>query len=83
MIHYQRQGQDYLLVSNTLNGVIKLSLSGFANFAPVNEDGGNDAQIPMQRIVKGVAQLDLFDDTRALMLFEKKDRLDLRLVPLP
>ncbi|MEO5922365.1 MAG: hypothetical protein ABIR70_00915 [Bryobacteraceae bacterium] len=84
MIQYTRNGQDYLLVSNTLNGVLRLSLAGFDTFEAVDETGGNDAQVPIQRMgLKGVAQLDIYDDTRALMLFASKTRVDLRTVPLP
>jgi hypothetical protein len=84
MILYQRGGQDFLLVANTLHGVLRLSLTGFADFSAVNEDGGDDAQIPTQKMgLRGVVQMDAYDATRALMLFDAKDRLDLRLVPLP
>jgi len=85
MILYRRGGEDFLLVANTLHGVQRLSLSGFANFEGVNEDGGDDRQIPMQKLLslKAVVQLDAYDETRALMMFDLRDRLDLRLVPLP
>lgn len=85
MVLYQRGGEDFLLVANTLHGVQRLSLSGFDAFEPVNQDGGDDAQIPIQRIssLKAVVQLDAYDETRALAMFDLKDRLDLRLVPLP
>lgn len=85
MIQYQRGGQDFLLVANTSNGVQRLSLSGFDTFEAVNQDGGDDTQIPIQRVagLKSVVQLDAYDETRALAMFDLKDRLDLRLVPLP
>jgi hypothetical protein len=84
MIQYTRGGQDYLLVANTLNGVMRLSLGGFEKFEAVDETGGDASQVPMQRIgLKGVAQLDTYDETRALMLLDARDRVDLRLVPLP
>jgi hypothetical protein len=84
MILYKSRGEDFLLVANTLHGVLKLSLTGFDRFEAVNEEGGDDGQIPMQRMgLRGVVQLAAYDDTRALMLFDAKDRLDLRLVPLP
>lgn len=85
MVLYKRGGEDFLLVANTLHGVQRLSLNGFESFEPVNEEGGDSAQIPIQRILslKAVVQLDAYDDTRALAMFDLKDRLDLRLVPLP
>jgi hypothetical protein len=84
MFQYTRAGQDYLLVANTLNGVMRLSLAGFDTFEAVDETGGDEAQIPIQRMgLRGVVQMDLYDETRALMLFDSRTRLDLRLVPLP
>ena len=84
MIQYRRGGEDFLLVANTLNGVFRLSLNGFADFGPVTEEGGDDSQIPTQKLgLRGVVQMDAYDDTRALMMFDARDRLDLRLVPLP
>jgi hypothetical protein len=85
MILYKSQGRDFLLVANTARGVLKLSLGDMERYTPVTEDGGDDAQIPMQRVaaLKGVVQLDTYDATHALMLFDWPDRLDLRVVPLP
>ncbi len=84
MIQYTRNGQDYLLVANTLNGVMRLSLDGFDTFEAVDETGGDESQIPTQRLgLRGVAQMDAYDESRAVMLFDSKTRLDLRLVPLP
>jgi hypothetical protein len=85
MILYQSRGQDFLLVANTLHGVVRLSLNGFDGFEAVNDEGGDDAQIPSQRInsLRGVVQMDTYDETRALMMFDLKDRLDLRLIQLP
>ena len=84
MIQYTRGGQDYLLVANTLNGVMRLSLSGFETFEAIDDTGGDDGQIPTQRLgLRGVVQMDTYDDSRALMLFDSKSRLDLRLVPIP
>jgi len=51
----------------------------------VNESGGDERQIPIQRVpsLKGVVRLDGYDATRAVMLFDLRDRLDLRVVTLP
>ena len=85
MILYKKEGHDFLLVANTARGVLKLSIDHLERFAPVNEDGGNPAQIAMQRVVglKGVVQLDAYDATRAIMLLDSRDGLDLKLVALP
>ena len=85
MILYQSKGKDYLLVANSARGVLKLTIDDLEHYAPVNEDGGDASQIAMQRVIslKSVVQLDAYDDTRALVMFDLQDRLDLRLVPLP
>ena len=85
MIHYQKQGQDYLLVANTSRGVLKLTLGDLDQYEPVNPEGGDSAQIPMKRIVglKGVVQLDSYDATRAVMLIDDNGRFELKTVPLP
>jgi hypothetical protein len=85
MIHYQKQGQDYLLVANTSRGVLKLTLEDLDQYEPVNPEGGDSSQIPMKRIVglKGVVQLDSYDATRALMLIDDNGRFELKTVPLP
>jgi hypothetical protein len=84
MILYRSRGEDFLLVANTLHGVLKLSLTRFDEFEAVNEDGGDDSQIPLQKMgLRGVVQMDTYDETRAVMMFDARDRLDLRLVPLP
>jgi hypothetical protein len=84
MILYNSRGQDYLLVANTLNGVLKLPLAGFDKLEPINEDGGDERQITTQRMgLRGVVQLDIYDETRAIMLIDAKTQLDLRSVPLP
>lgn len=85
MVLYRRDGEDFLLVANTANGVQKLSLGGFADFEAVDETGGNDAQIPLAKIpgLKAVTELDAYDATRAVVLFDVKGRLDLRTIPLP
>jgi hypothetical protein len=85
MILYSQKGEDYLLVANTLHGVMKLPLRDIAKYEAVTEDGGDSAQIPLERIkhLKGAVQMDGFDATRAVMLIEEKTQIDLRLMPLP
>ena len=85
MILYSQKGEDFLLVANTLHGVMKLPLRDIAKYEAVTEDGGDSGQIPLERIkhLKGAVQMDGFDATRAVMLIEERTQIDLRLMPLP
>ena len=85
MIHYRKQGHDRLLVANTARGALRLDIDDLASFGAVTSEGGDESQIPMRKVAgwKGVLQLDLFDESRALVLLDQPDRLDLKTVPLP
>src|SRR5262249_32290660 len=75
MIPYRQNGHDYLLVANTLHGVMKLSADDLGQYPPVDENGGDEEQIPVQRIkwLKGVLQMDGYDTNRAVMLFDGRE----------
>ncbi|MEO8096662.1 MAG: hypothetical protein ABI811_03100 [Acidobacteriota bacterium] len=85
MIQYQRRGEDFLLVANTLHGVQRLAIGDLGKYDAVTEEGGNDAQIPVQRVpdLKGAVRMDNYDTNHALILFDQKYRFDLRVVLLP
>jgi hypothetical protein len=85
MILYQKRGADFLLVANTLHGVMKIALDGFESWEGITDAGGNDSQVPRERVqaLRSVVQMDRYDETRALLLFDLKIRLDLRLAALP
>ena len=71
MIVYKKGGKDYLLIANTSRGVMKVPTEGFAG-APgitakvITETGGVGFE-PVATL-KGVEQLDLLDDQRAIGL---------------
>jgi len=85
MIIYKKGGQDYILMANQSRGVMKMPVNGVdkltAITAPVPDKQGLSYETIAE--LKGVAQLDKFDDGNALMLFDDAGSLDLRTVALP
>lgn len=72
MIVYQKKGLDYLLMSNTSRGVMKIPTRGFGVAAGVSEhvvDGGT-AGVAYETVsqMTGVEQLDLLDDQHAIVI---------------
>ena len=72
MVVYQKNGKDYLLMSNTNRGVMKIPTEHFESqsglTAPVS--GGNKAGITYETIAQmtGVEQLDLLDDEHVMVI---------------
>jgi hypothetical protein len=87
MIPYAKGGKDYLLMSNTRHGVIKVPTEGFAKAQPITEPvrGGGTAGVAYEKIteLKDVTQLDKLDAERALILVKTSAGFDLKTVPLP
>jgi hypothetical protein len=86
MVLYKKDGREFLLMSNTSRGVMKIPTDGFANAAPITqpvktETGG----IAYETItaMKGVEQLDLLDGSRTLALSRGDAGLNLVAVALP
>ena len=88
MVVYEKNGKDYLLMSNTSRGVMKIPTENFGNqaglTAPVS--GGNKAGIGYETIAQmtGVEQLDLLDDQQ-VMVIARNDagQASLKAVALP
>ena len=86
MVLYKKDGREYLLMSNTSRGVMKIPTDGFASAAPITapvrtETGG----IAYETIasMKGIEQLDLLDSGRTIVLSRVDNALNLATVPLP
>jgi hypothetical protein len=86
MILYKKNGRDFLLMSNTNRGVMKIPTEGFATAAPIttpvtSETGG----VPFETVkaLTGVVQLDLLDATHSIVLSGSGSALSLRAVELP
>ncbi len=72
MIVYSKNGRDFLLMSNTSRGVMKIPTDGFDDAAAVKTPvpDGNTAGVGYETIAQmtGVEQLDLLDERRALIV---------------
>lgn len=89
MIVYQKNGQDFLLMSNNRHGVMKIPTTGFDGAEAVTGavPDGDTAGVPFERVesMEGVEQLDRLDDGHALILARVSEDgpLDLEAVALP
>ena len=88
MIVYQRDGQDFLLMSNNRHGVMKIPTAGFSAAPEITNEvpDGKTAGVPHERIPEmgGVEQLDLLDEDHAIVLARSEQGvLNLEAVALP
>jgi hypothetical protein len=88
MFVYTKAGRDYLLMSNTSRGVMKIPTDTFATAAPITERvEAEKAGVAYETIASltGVEQMDLFDGAQALVLSRAAadGPRTLALVPLP
>ena len=74
MILYKKDGKEFLLMSNTSRGVMKIPTDRFATEPGIKQRIAGKAGIPYETIatMKGVEQLDLLDETRTLILARSK-----------
>jgi hypothetical protein len=86
MVLYKKDGREFLLMSNTSRGVMKIPTDGFASASPITqpvqtETGG----IAYETIgsMKGIEQLDLLDSSQTIVLSRVDGALNLATVALP
>jgi hypothetical protein len=87
MIVYTKGGKDYILMSNSARGVMKIHTDEFATAEPITKavGGGGTAGVKFETIkeLTDVMQLDKLDNDNALILVKNGPALDLKTVPLP
>lgn len=88
MIVYQKDGKDYLLMSNTSRGVMKIPTEHFGHQAGLTEPvpDGNQAGVSYETIAQmtGVEQLDLLDDDHVIVIARNEaGQANLEAVMLP
>lgn len=86
MIIYKKNGQDFILMSNNMRGVMKIPASPFGKAPAVTTRISDTAGVPFETItsMKGVQQLDLLDPSHALLLVQSPaGALDLQAAALP
>jgi hypothetical protein len=86
MVLYKKNGKEFLLMSNTSRGVMKIPTEGFATAAPIttpvtSETGG----VPYEKVTSmtGIQQLDLLDATHSVVITTANAGLNLTAVELP
>ena len=86
MISYRKDGKDFLLLSNSARGVMKISTENIARNEGITTRIENTAGQTYETIkeLDGVVQLDRLNDDNAIVLVQSADGTqDLRTVPLP
>ena len=88
MVVYQKDGKDYLLMSNTSRGVMKIPTENFGGQPGLTEPvpDGSMAGIGAETIAQmaGVEQLDLLDDQHVIVIARNDAGLaNLEAMPLP
>jgi hypothetical protein len=85
MITYTKGGKHFLLMANSSHGVMKLSAEGLDAYEKISSPIPDTKGVPIQTIadLKGVVQLDKYDEQNALILSDNAGSMDLRTVALP
>ncbi len=70
MIAYKKDGKDFILMSNTSRGVMKITTDQFANAPAINSRIGGTAGVAFETIASmtGILQLDLLDATHSVVI---------------
>ncbi|SFI98261.1 hypothetical protein [Planctomicrobium piriforme] len=88
MIAYKQNGKDYLLLSNSARGVMKVSTDGIADNPGISAhvpDGGTAGQaFETIAALNGTVQMDKLSGTQAILLLQQPNgSLDLQIIALP
>jgi hypothetical protein len=86
MIVYQKYGKDYLLMSNSVRGVMKVALEKVGTIDGITARVRGTAGLPYETIgsLKGVVQLSKLDNDHALILVKAADgKHNLETIDLP
>jgi hypothetical protein len=76
MIAYQKDGRQFLLMSNSTRGVMKIPTAGFATANPIESPvPSGTAGVPFETVssLTGVEQLDALDPGRAVVVTRAQD----------
>lgn len=85
MVIYKKDGQEYLLMTNTSRGVMKIPTANFASAAPITERVAGTGGVPFETVaaLTGIDQLDLLDATKAMVIARAGTSRNLQTVILP
>ena len=85
LLVYRKDGKDFLLMSNSRHGVIKIGTDGFASAAPITARVGGTAGVPFESVAAmvNVEQMDLLDAGRTIVISRGSAGRNLTAVVLP
>lgn len=87
MISYEKNGSEFLLLSNSARGVMKITTAGLTEnkglTEPVRGGGTAGQEFDSVESMSGVIQMDKLNDTHAILLIDNNGSLDLTTVALP
>lgn len=88
MIVYKKDGKDYLLLTNSARGVMKIPTEGIESQEGITErvGGGGTAGQPYETVeaFEGVVQLDKLNDTHAVIIAQTDGgAMNLKTIELP
>jgi len=85
MIVYTKGGEDYILVSNTARGVMKIAAKQLAGAEAISTRIPGTAGVKYDTVeaLKGVTQLDKLDAGHAVLVVANGDGFDLKTIELP
>lgn len=85
MLLYRKNGADFVLMSNTSRGVMKIATAPFATAAPITTGVPGTAGVPYETVasMQGIQQMDLLDANNTLVIARGQAGLNLQVVPLP
>lgn len=86
MIVYQKDGKDYLLMTNSARGVMKIPTEGAGQAPGITKRVADKQGLGYETIasLKGVEQMDQLDDHQAVVLIKDSDgSLNLKTIELP
>jgi hypothetical protein len=87
MVVYQKDGKDFILMTNNSRGVMKIRTEGAGTIEPITQHvpGGGKKGLGYDTIesLKGVVQMDQLDGGHAVILTDNKGTIDLDTIELP
>jgi hypothetical protein len=85
MIVYQKDGKDYILMTNSSRGVMKIPTEGAGTAAAITEPVRDKKGLGYETLdrLKGVEQMDQLDDQHAVVLVRDANGLNLETIELP
>ena len=87
MIVYQKDGKDFILMTNNSRGVMKIPTEGAGTAESITQPvrGGGTKGLGYDKIasLKGVVQMDQLDGGHAVILADKDGTIDLDTIELP